>query len=139
MSATKASEDSGSDQETNAAAAAYSFFWQTPGSLAPWVLAIAFTYTTLSINLRWRLLLGLGSIPSFIVLLCVLSEKKSQGTSKPNQSTDSAIDDILRKERIVSQEIVELAHKGDLWFKMLGTGGCWFIYDIAYYGNIYVT
>lgn len=75
LSATKAAEDSGdSDGNVDVTAASWAFFWQVPGSMTPWLLAYIFTYTELSTDARWRLLLGLGAVPSFIVVLCSLME-----------------------------------------------------------------
>lgn len=116
LAATKAAEDA-SDGGTNPAASAKSFFWQTPGSLMPWILALLFTATDLSANMKWRLLLGLGAIPGIIVFCCVLleSREKYEMTHKP--SID--INDIHRKESIVSEKVF---HASENWYKLIGTG-----------------
>ena len=138
LAATKASEDSAGGDGVDSTAAATSFFWQTPGSLAPWILAIVFTSTNLSTDARWRLLLGLGAVPSFVVLLCVLSERRTgSGASERRHSISESIDEIVRRESVVNEEIFEMASGRSLWLHMLGTGGCWFIYDIAYYGKFH--
>ena len=137
LAATKASEDSTGGDGVDSAAAASSFFWQTPGSLAPWILAIIFTYTDLSTDSRWRLLLGLGAVPSLIVFLCVLAERRATAVSEPRHSLSESIDEAVRRESVVNEEIFEMASHRALWLNMLGTGGCWFIYDIAYYGKAF--
>ena len=116
LAATKAAED-GSSGGTNPAASAKSFFWQTPGSLAPWFLALLFTTTDLSANMKWRLLLGLGAIPGIIVFTCVLLENKAtyQKTHKPSIDLNA----ITRKESVVSDRIF---HTSENWYKLIGTG-----------------
>lgn len=77
LSATKAAEDAagaigedGSEMAVNSTSAAKSFFWQGPGAMTPWLVAMLMTYNEdLSTDARWRLLLGLGSLPAFLVVL----------------------------------------------------------------------
>jgi MFS transporter, PHS family, inorganic phosphate transporter len=128
LAATKAAEDA-SAGGTNPAASAKSFFWQTPGSLAPWLLALLFTATDLSANMKWRLLLGLGAIPGIIVFCCVLLENRERYNMTHKPSLD--INDIVRKESVVAENM--LHNKGN-WYKLIGTGGSWFIFDVCYYG-----
>jgi PHS family inorganic phosphate transporter-like MFS transporter len=49
---------------------ASSYFWQGPGAMAPWLVGLLMTYNqALDTDTRWRLLLGLGSIPSGLMVL----------------------------------------------------------------------
>ena len=68
----KAAEDSGSkDDKVDSSASSRAFFWQTPGSMLPWLVAYILTFQKgLSVSLKWRLLLGLGFIPSAMVVGC---------------------------------------------------------------------
>ena len=76
LSATKAAEDaaannqgSGHGNSVDSTSAAKAFFWQGPGAMGPWVLALMMTYNqNLSTNSRWRLILGLGGIPAAMVV-----------------------------------------------------------------------
>lgn len=129
LAATKAAED-GSSGGTNPVSTASSFFWQTPGSFAPWIVALIFTAThKMSTNLRWRLLLGLGAIPCSIVLICVLLENRQTYARTHKPSLDTS--EINRKASFV---IEKSSTDSKLWWKLLGTGGGWFIFDVAYYG-----
>ncbi len=73
LSATKAAEDAavimgedGSEMAVDSTSAAKSFFWQAPGAMAPWLVAVLMTYNdNLNTDARWRLLLGLGSLRGF--------------------------------------------------------------------------
>ena len=50
------------------------FFAQTP-----WFIAYVFTFFDgFDVNMRWRLLLGLGAIPSGIVVVCSVIEARLQ-------------------------------------------------------------
>lgn len=129
LAATKAAED-GSSGGTNPVSTASSFFWQTPGSFTPWIVALVFTAThSMSTNLRWRLLLGLGAIPCTIVFFCVLLENRDNYARTHRKSIDA--NDITRKASFV---IEKSTNDKQLWWKLIGTGGAWFIFDVAYYG-----
>jgi len=78
LSATKASEDGGGGGDgIDLNAASWSFFWQVPGSMTPWILALIFSQCDMSADSRWRLLLGLGAIPSSFVVFCSLLETRT--------------------------------------------------------------
>jgi MFS transporter, PHS family, inorganic phosphate transporter len=130
LAATKAAED-GSSGGTNPVSTASSFFWQTPGSFTPWILALIFTAThSMSPNMRWRLLLGLGSIPCAIVFVCVILENRDTlGRTRKKSLIDPV--EVKRKASFV---VEKSTHDSRLWWKLLGTGGAWFIFDVAYYG-----
>jgi MFS family permease len=118
LAATKAAEDSASGGHTNPAAAASSFFWQTPGSFAPWIIALIFTsIDSLSTNMRWRLLLGLGVIPCSIVLVGVFIENRQTYQRTHTTSVDGR--EIVRKASFVAEEV---KHDKHLWLKLIGTG-----------------
>jgi len=77
LSAIKAAEDGGkADGGVDIYAAAFAFFWQVPGSMTPWLLALIFSYEgdNMSTDMKWRLLLGLGSIPAAFVVMCSIIE-----------------------------------------------------------------
>ena len=96
-------------QEENGAvdslSSAKSFFWQAPGAMAPWLVACFLTYDdSMSIDTRWRLVLGLGAVPSFgVTVLSIIEARMNPGhlitrvsISVPtNQNTNSsAIEDL---------------------------------------------
>lgn len=76
LSAIKAAEDGGKGGDTvDVASAAYAFFWQVPGAMTPWFLtAMIFSYSSTTADIQWRLLLGLGAVPSAFVVLCSILE-----------------------------------------------------------------
>lgn len=76
LTATKASEDASHTKgKINSKAASWSFFWQMPGLVCPWLIGYLATFNNnLSTNGKWRLVLGIGAIPPFLCILLLLYE-----------------------------------------------------------------
>jgi len=56
--------------------AAWSFFWQGPGCMVPWLFAYIFTFhPSMTADIQWRLILGLGAIPICVCLAGSLLEE----------------------------------------------------------------
>ncbi|CAK9023611.1 unnamed protein product [Durusdinium trenchii] len=115
LSAAKAAE-SGKDLQVNAAEAAnkaaYAFFWQGPGQLAPYMCAIT--------SLQFRFLLGIGAVPAGVVLLRSWQEETNSSRLSEDESIDRRAE--LRNRR----------H----WWTLIGTAGSWFFFDVAFYGTV---
>ncbi len=116
LSATKAAEDAagamgddGSEVAVDSTNAAKSFFWQAPGAMTPWLIGVLMTYNKdLSTDARWRLLLGLGSIPAFLVVLGSWYENRYE------------------PERLNTRVSISISHSAshdDMQKKLLGDGG----------------
>lgn len=164
--------------EVNSLSAAKAFFWQVPGSMMPWVLANILTYCpSISIGIRWRLILGFGSVPALILVFLTmyeiqispeylktrvsLSMKSSVNTNQlicqdkkdmQNDLSDSITYSLLNNNhddtdnfecRLIGIEQYNQRKEVNIWtimqqwdyqYKLIGTGGCWFLYDICYYG-----
>ena len=70
-------EEEGSPLEkVDTVSAAKALFWQAPGAMGPWALSWLLTYTDTTTNQRWRLILGLGALPSAIGVICSVYENK---------------------------------------------------------------
>eukprot|EP00039_Didymoeca_costata_P029536 m.25069 g.25069 ORF g.25069 m.25069 type:complete len:470 (-) comp7672_c0_seq2:27-1436(-) len=130
LSAVKAAESS-SESEDSGTRTGWAFFWQTPGSMAPylvgWVLAqlsrmkdstlVAIT------NIQFRVLLGLGAIPAAIVLYLELAEQKAEP-------------EVVQEKSVKRMSMLEHARKNKKYLgQLIGTGGSWFLYDVSYYGT----
>ena len=77
LSATKAAE-SADKEESDAqrlALASWAFFWQIPGVMAPYIVALILMQTSLSTNVQFRVLLTCGAIPTAIVLPTTLGKQ----------------------------------------------------------------
>ena len=78
LSATKASEDGGSTDgnKVDSTKAAKAFFWQMPGIMTPYIVAYFIVLDNqLSVDASWRLLLGLGSLPTGIATILLILER----------------------------------------------------------------
>lgn len=89
LSATKAVEDSGgtdgdavSLSNRKAVAAGKGFFWQMPGMMGPYLLSYMFTFSSMSVNTKWRLELGFGAIPSGLAMICLALEMRKDKAQK---------------------------------------------------------
>jgi len=46
--------------------------------MTPWLFALIFSYSDLSSEAIWRLLLGLGCIPALVVVICSILESRQK-------------------------------------------------------------
>ena len=159
LAATKAAEDGGKNDGVNGTAAAWAFVWQVPGTMAPWITAYILTYSGLSTSFKWRLLLGLGAVPAALVVLCSMLETHYRqeleftnsapllttdnpmgSSSSTSSSLENSVDNPPRRDSTTAaaietgHTITAMFQNRDTWRKLAITGGCWFIYDVAYYG-----
>ena len=122
LSATQAAE-AVSELRKGAVRAGSAFFWQTPGSLGPYIVAIVLRAALGSQeqSLQWRLILGLGALPpALLVGIKVLEQAEDQDVGRGTSATNASLVRVLREPQY--------------WRWMLGTGGGWLVFDIAYYG-----
>lgn len=165
LSATKAAEDAGKGGGVDIIAASRAFFWQVPGSMAPWLLALIFSYSpNISSDTQWRLLLGLGAVPSVLVVILTAYELRlSQQLQQPDYKMikGDLQDSILFDDEDNSGRISETSDNEnknydatallrdsesstattsltwDIVKDLIATGGGWFIYDVAYCKNLF--
>lgn len=88
-------------------------------------MAYICTYSDLSADIRWRLILGLGSVPALFVVLFTLLEARYDDGSRIVRRTE------FDKEPISLMD--SLSDRKNL-MKLVATGGGWFLYDVAFYG-----
>lgn len=133
LAAVSAAEGAGST-ENKGKTVASAFFWQTPGVLAPYVLAlIMFKFIDPEPPKEWvpqlefRLLFALGVIPGLIVFVGSFGQKDSEEFKRAKQNT--------QQEGLIS---TLTGFSKEVKMTLLGTSGAWFFYDISYYGiNIF--
>lgn len=127
LSATKTSEES--TGATAAVRVAQIFFWQAPGQMAPYAVAMLLE-ATIGSNTHaqqqwsWRLLLGLGVVPS--LLAYVYSEIGDGEVDRPR----SAAGTELTQCQVLVNAWANPITRGHL----IGCSASWFLYDVAYYG-----
>lgn len=110
------------------------FFWQSPGAMGPYVVALMLLLlpaTPWITSFQFRLLVGLGAIPAAIILVGTIMEEDDSGKFS------------LAKEKEEKAEGIERGHyfsRNLIHFKtLIGTGGTWFLFDVAYYGTAIFT
>ena len=117
---------------------ALAFVWQVPGSMTPWALAYLFSFYSFEVDTQWRLLLGLGSIPSALVVLLQILEIKLKKRNSAITDVKSDIASLSEESRksVQKEKLDTLFHNAFrdriIWFKVLYTGGSWFIYDVCF-------
>jgi len=120
LSAAKASESTPSAKEAMTKAAD-AFFWQGPGSCAPYLLGLLLLLLPSSderTSIQFRILLGAGALPSLVVLWAAMGEPHQE--HRPQRSDH------------LGQALARPEH----WKTLFGTAGTWFLFDVAFYGNV---
>lgn len=130
-----------SDNKVDASkSVALSFSMQGVGYLvAPlvgWTLLLSLDETS---DLSWRLLLGFGAIPGLILMSLRLQRQMNKRTAFEQPSAGKHIQDsvVLASAREVPVSVLDaILLEEDLGRKLLGTAGCWFAFDVLFYGNV---
>lgn len=137
LSATSAAEGDGNVNTSNSgttdkaeatARAADAFFWQTPGYMAPYVMALVLRAAMRSDDqsLQWRLLLGFGALPA----TAVLALRGFSETDTPLKESEQ----LLARTAATNQALAAFIKRPSTWRLLTGTGAGWMLYDIAFYG-----
>eukprot|EP00471_Norrisiella_sphaerica_P005624 CAMPEP_0184489980 /NCGR_PEP_ID=MMETSP0113_2-20130426/16827_1 /TAXON_ID=91329 /ORGANISM="Norrisiella sphaerica, Strain BC52" /LENGTH=405 /DNA_ID=CAMNT_0026873681 /DNA_START=427 /DNA_END=1644 /DNA_ORIENTATION=+ len=120
LSATKAAEESETmDLQKRNLRVSLAFFWQTPGAIAPYIVTLILIFIVPSDEAQWRILFAVGAIPSVFILYGSLG-------------TADSVEFRRNKGEISTWSLLQ---EKSNWHKLLGTGGCWLIYDVVYYGT----
>lgn len=108
-------------------------------------------------DMTWRLLLGLGSIPGIILMVDQISKRiihaeivqeNSESCCNaqdypPINNENSAMccntylknDQDVQKQHSTTPIFDAIIMEENLTRKMVGTAGCWFLFDVLFYGN----
>ena len=145
MSAVKAAEDGadpledGKDTVVDSFSSSKAEFWQTIGTMLPWLVAWLLTYEDrFSVEWKWRLLLGIGFIPSAMVYACSLCESFLQRKLAPSlaaaiaEEADEQVATTTGSSPLHVIDLIELLKSPAIMKKLCATGGTWFLYDICY-------
>ena len=97
-----------------------------------------FTYALVLIfgndsDVAWRLLLGMGSLPGLLLISTrlYLRRKSMQFSSNDNHTKQQASTIRLQPTSMLEQ----IRKEDNLRHKLVGTAGCWLLFDILFYGN----
>jgi len=120
----------------------WAFFWQAPGAMAPYIVALALLSlhgpTDASgkvpsllqpglTSFQFRIIMGLGALPASIVLWLTWIDQRLE-----EKAINVPVGSIERQPSAPLEET--MSHRNYFW-RLIGTGGTWFLYDVAYYGT----
>jgi PHS family inorganic phosphate transporter-like MFS transporter len=120
----------GKKEDLDVMACSWASFWQQPGIMGPWLVGYILTYTRVSTNWRWRLVLMIGGVPSFLALIALAIEYVSfprRGPSLSEQLNDDQDEELKPKKATIGELFMS---KETLW-KLIGCGGSWFLFGKA--------
>lgn len=101
------------------------------GPMVAWLLILVLPDNS---DLSWRLLLGLGAVPGMLLMVLRIGRQIQMSRKKSFLSKEGS---IVNRSREVPVSVIEAIKLEDnLVQKLLGTAGCWFAFDILFYGNI---
>ena len=145
--------ESSSSKEDRGKLVALTFSMQGVGYLTVSVVAYVLVWILgEESDLAWRMLLGLGCTPG-LALICFRIHHRKGYTGNSSQrpastdgplccASDKVCDDEQRqtrnfqKIRLDPTSLLEqILKEPNLFRKMLGTAGCWLLFDILFYGN----
>jgi PHS family inorganic phosphate transporter-like MFS transporter len=95
-------------------------------------------------DLTWRILLGVGALPGIILTFHRSSRRQKIKVDSSNSIFDEEESHDLRSQTIGNHKneqpsqtsvLDAIRCEKDLFRKLVGTAGCWFIFDVLYYGN----
>ena len=104
--------------------------------MSPWFLGYLLSLNdSISDDSKWRLVLGLGSLFSGIVVCGSLYEAKYKPAPVLKYHGSHAINgsDIGSGSKTNADLQAAFGDKRNI-YKLIATGGGWFVYDVAYYG-----
>jgi PHS family inorganic phosphate transporter-like MFS transporter len=134
LAATLTAESSQSSQDRGKAVA-LTFSFQGVGYL----VVPLFTWLVVTVlgegysDLSWRLILGFGALPGIVLTIVRVSRRRRQMTTSTTKSTAQKHEPRIRTVPVSVVSAIE--SEQNLICKMLGTGGCWLLFDILFYGN----
>jgi PHS family inorganic phosphate transporter-like MFS transporter len=145
LAATLTAESSKSNED-RAKTVALTFSFQGLGYLAVPVVAWIIATILRNSDFSWRLILGFGSVPGAVLISLRLRRMYSyqqwrlstnENDSIPAQQGQHVeIAKLDATTRVVPVSILDaIMMEKNLVKKMLGTGGCWLLFDILFYGN----
>lgn len=124
LSAVTAAEGTVSDDtEDRCLRVSWAYSMNVPGIIFPYVLALLLWWCSEHhVEICFRVLLGFGAIPAFLVWLPAWLLKDSKEYV----------------ERNFAAKMLQVFVKRSYWRQLIGTGFCWFLYDVTAYGILLV-
>jgi PHS family inorganic phosphate transporter-like MFS transporter len=137
--------ESNTDKQDGSKAVALTFSMQGVGYLAaPIMTSLLIAIFPDNYEIAWRFLLGFGAIPGLVLMVLRLQTRMRLTSTKPTWSLKAGTDSKRLREKVLMASTREvpvsvidaIMAEDDLVRKLLGTGGCWLLFDILFYGNV---
>ncbi|KAL8445141.1 hypothetical protein Emed_005836 [Eimeria media] len=124
LSAVTAAEGSNSEKVADRCLrVSWAYSMNVPGILFPYLVALLLWWATdKSVEATFRILLGFGAVPAFLVWLPAWRMKDSKEYV----------------ERDFAAKLIQVFVNRTYWRQLLGTGVCWLLYDVTAYGILLV-
>ncbi|MEM0154436.1 MAG: MFS transporter [Methanothrix sp.] len=110
---------------------ASTFAMQGFGIIAGALIAVALLYVHVPIQIAWRILLGLGAVPT----LTILYARTKLGETPWYSLYTTKKDDKNKSKRRNSYSIKPRELLAKNWKYIVGTSVAWFLLDVSYYGT----
>jgi len=128
-------ESEGRPRHHSSTRVALGFFWQTPGAMLPYAVALACMqafgrhghYHRATASAEFRIVFGLGAVPALLVMLLC----PSQEDSTDYRLARAAAAGGGCKRRQLATALRHPEH----WRRLVGTGATWLLFDLVYYGT----
>ena len=125
------------------------FSMQALGLIVGPLVALLLISTPLSIDLSWRIMLGIGAIPSLMVIYLrrkipesprytaqVLGDVKAAAQAvKDFRGVDVRAKSVVKSQFAKKASLKDFFRNKHYMITLFGTAGSWFLMDYAYYGN----
>ena len=147
--------ESSPETENKGKSVALMFSFQGVGYLA--VSLIAYLLVCIfgeESDVAWRLLLGLGSLPGLVLIVTRIQHRRKEANQITHKITQSNIEEVPSNDtdnlsnfntttqrersqvRLPATSLLDLIwNEPNLLRKIVGTAGCWLLFDILFYGN----
>lgn len=138
LAATLTAESSSSDSSvessdnTKGRCVALAFSFQGVGYLVvPIVAYVVVSVLGESSDLAWRLLLGFGAVPG----IALTASRVRNNVLHNTVPAPPAVNQLATQAQRTPSVVEAIRQEPQLTRKLLGTGGCWLLFDILFYGN----
>lgn len=113
------------------------FFWQTPGAMLPYVVALCVLsglghsdddeMARSIVSVQFRVVLGLGALPAFCVMVLCYFQPESEAYTEARAAGSG--------DGLSTNPIAVASRHPEHWRRLVGTGLSWLLYDFVYYGT----
>ena len=133
------SAESAGEGEDGGERVGFAFFWQSPGAIAPYLLAWLLLATPASTpavtSLQFRVLLAAGALPAGAVLIA----SSWLARDVPQEAADESGGGGKAAAPAGESALALAMARPELLRSLAGTAGTWLLYDISYYGTAIFT